>query len=291
MKTILLAGATGFLGSHLLEAFLAIGYRVVILKRSSSDTWRIRHLLADVKVYDVDTAPQENAFMGEEIDVVVNTVCHYGRNDAPLPEIVETNLMFGIRLLAEAERFGVGTFINTDTLLTKHLNIYTLSKKQFVEWLYQESKIIKVINLKLEHMYGPKDDTTKLVPWVISQFKAGVPEIKLTQGFQTRDFIYVDDVVNAYLVTLEKADVLDQFSEFDVGTGKAVSVRYFLETLRAAYERTFGSIPTKLAFGAIPYRDGEIMAIDVQNQPLMNLGWTPQTAIYDGIANILEEHR
>jgi nucleoside-diphosphate-sugar epimerase len=44
-KRVLLTGATGFLGSHLLEALLKQDYKVVILKRSTSDTWRINHLL------------------------------------------------------------------------------------------------------------------------------------------------------------------------------------------------------------------------------------------------------
>lgn len=55
LKTILLTGATGFLGSHLLEALLKQHYNVVILKRSTSNAWRIQHLLDQVISYDVDT--------------------------------------------------------------------------------------------------------------------------------------------------------------------------------------------------------------------------------------------
>ena len=50
---ILLTGATGFLGSHLLESFLHQGFEVVILKRSTSDTWRISHLIEKIKSYNI----------------------------------------------------------------------------------------------------------------------------------------------------------------------------------------------------------------------------------------------
>ena len=80
-KTILLTGATGFLGSYLLEAFLQKGYKVVVLKRSTSNIWRIQDLITQIICYDVDIQPLENAFTDQHIDYVVHTACHYGRNE------------------------------------------------------------------------------------------------------------------------------------------------------------------------------------------------------------------
>lgn len=288
-KTILLTGATGFLGSHLLEALLNAGYEVSILKRSTSDTWRIDRLLDRVKSYDVDKEPIAKAFEERRIDAVIHTACHYGRNSDPISEIVEGNLMFGLRLLEAAISFNTDTFFNTDTLLQKHLNVYTLSKKQFVEWLRQQSEKIQVVNLKLEHMYGPKDDTTKFVPWVVSQLKQNVPEIKLTKGEQKRDFIYIDDVVSAYMVALEKTHELDSFSEFNVGTGELTTLKAFVEQLKEAYEANFGVPATKLAFGAIPYRKGEMISVEVDNTALIKLGWKQRYGLLDGLGEMLEK--
>ena len=53
-ERILLTGATGFLGSHLLESFISQGFDVSILKRSTSNTWRINHLLEKVRIYNLD---------------------------------------------------------------------------------------------------------------------------------------------------------------------------------------------------------------------------------------------
>ena len=287
--TVLLTGATGFLGSHLLEALLKQGYPVVILKRSTSNLWRIEHLAGQYKSYDVDTQPIEQAFEEQRIDCVIHTACHYGRNGDPISEIVESNLMFGLRILDACLKFNTDTFFNTDTLLQKHLNVYTLSKKQLVEWLEQQADKIQVVNLKLEHMYGPKDDTTKFVPWVISQLQQNVAEIKLTKGEQQRDFIYIDDVVSAYLTVLEKAPGLARFNEFDVGTGQLVTVKSFLEQLKETYQANFGATATKLAFGEIPYREGEMMTVAVNNQGLLELGWMPNVILKQGLEKILKD--
>lgn len=63
MKTILLTGATGFLGSNILKKILELDeYKVVILKRSFSDVFRISEIINRVKYYDIDLVPLENAF-------------------------------------------------------------------------------------------------------------------------------------------------------------------------------------------------------------------------------------
>ena len=286
-KTVLLTGATGFLGSYLLEALLLKGYKLVILKRATSKVWRIEHLMSQVTSYDVDIQPLELAFTDQRIDYVMHTACHYGRNDNNISQIVETNLMFSLRILDACIKFNTDTFFNTDTLLSKYLNTYSLSKKQFVEWLRQFSDKIQVVNLKLEHMYGPKDDVSKFVPWVISQLKKNVPEIKLTSGEQFRDFIFIDDVVSAYICTLENIESLGSFSQFDVGTGKSISVKNFIMKVKQRFEKVFEINKTVLLFGAIPKRPGELNTVNVNNKALIDLGWESKYSIDQGIGKML----
>ena len=289
MKTVLLTGATGFLGSHLLEALLNVGYKVAILKRSTSDTWRINHLLDVVKAYDIDTQQVEQAFTDQRIDVIIHTACCYGRNGESICEIVESNLIFGLKLLDACIKYSVGTFCNTDTLLNRSLNDYALSKKQLTEWLKQKSDQVQVINLKLEHMYGPKDDATKFVSWLLSQLRQGAAEIKLTSGEQLRDFIYIDDVVSAYMTVLAKVDELDRYNEFEVGKGTSIPVKSFIQTLKKSYEDKFGVSVTFLHFGAVSYREGEVMDFRVDNAGLMNLGWNPAYSLEKGLKLIIED--
>lgn len=290
MKTVLVTGATGFLGSHLVHALLKENFEVVILKRSTSDTWRIADVIEEVKSYDVDTQNVEKAFEENDIDIVIHTACNYGRNEESMKEVVETNVLFGLEVLECSIKFNTDIFFNTDTLLPKDLNSYTRSKKQFVEWLKMMSDNIQVVNLKLEHMYGPKDGATKFVPWVISQLFETADEIKFTKGEQKRDFIFIDDVVSAYLTVIKNREQLSIFSEFDVGSGNMISVKSFVKKVKDIYEKQIGPAPTKLNFGAIPYREGEIMNIEVENQKLLDLGWTPLYTVDKGLQKLIKHY-
>jgi CDP-paratose synthetase len=289
LPRVLLTGATGFLGSHLLEALLNKGYEVVILKRSSSDIYRIQRFLNKVVSYDVDLEPLEMAFERQRINVVIHTAGRYGRDSCGIAEIVKSNVLFGTRILDASIKYNTDTFFNTDTFLQPYLNDYTLSKMHFVDWLRQYSKRVRVVNLKIEHMYGTKDDDSKFVAWFLSQLRKGVSEIELTSGKQKRDFIYVSDVVSAFLIVLDKNETLSEFSEFEVGTGQAISVREFVERLLFFYQKSDSKFQTKLLFGAVPYRKDEAMNVDVDIASLRKLGWRPKVSIDKGIDRVINE--
>ena len=282
---VLVTGATGFLGSYLVHALLDDDYIPVVLKRKSSNMYRIADISDRIRVYD--TNDMDEAFSEQHIIAVFHTACCYGRKNESLEQIYQTNLMFSIKLLETAIRFNTDTFFNTDTLLQKYLNAYSLSKKHFVDCLKINSDKIQVINLKLEHMYGKNDSNTKFVSWIIEQLKNNVSEIKLTKGIQKRDFVYVTDVVAAYLILLEKRNDLSSFSEFDVGSGEQVSVHDFVESLYVSYKEIHQNVSTKLLFGAVPYREGELMEVRENIEPLEKLGWNPSINYKDGIRLLL----
>lgn len=294
-KTILLTGATGFLGSHLLEALLNNNYQVVILKRSFSDTWRIAHLMDQVKSYDLDKEPLEKAFQDQRIDLVIHTACNYGRNNESVTRIMETNLMFGLRLLEAGKLFDIKAFINTDTFFNKpghdldYMGEYVLSKRQFVEWIFHSRYSFKSINVKPEHIYGPKDSASKFFPWLIGQFRKKAPEIKLTNCTHYRDFIHVDDVVSAYVAILDNINTIDDYEEFSVGTGHETQVRQFVEKAKQLYEEIHGPIPTILKFGVVTTRGNEIMRSLADINELKKIGWLPKIAIKDGIQTTIKE--
>lgn len=268
--TILLTGATGFLGSHLLEGLLENNYEVIILKRSFSNCWRIEEFLSQVTSYDIDKVSLESVFEENSINAVIHTATCYGRNGETNLEIFNSNVSFSMQLLEYARIYRIESFFNTDSFFNTesfqydYLNTYTLSKKHFVDWgkNYSSSCDVQFINMKLQHVYGPKDDESKFVSWFIKQLKEEVPEIKLTAGTQKRDFIYVKDVVESYLVLLLKNKELPKYEEFEVGTGDSIEVKDFLLQIVCAYENKIASsIKSNLNFGAIPMREGEPLKV------------------------------
>ncbi|MHB9292361.1 NAD-dependent epimerase/dehydratase [Hollandina sp. SP2] len=286
-KTVLLTGGTGFLGSYLVHDLLKNNYRVIVLKRSISNTWRIDDVFERISCYDIDKTGLEAAFTDQHIDVVIHTACCYGRNDEKASFIADTNLLFGLQVFEFAEDYNVAIFINTGTLLPKHLNYYSLSKVQLSEWLQKVAGKVQIINMKPEHMYGPKDDQRKFIPWVIAQLDRNQKQINLTSGIQERDFVYVTDVVQAYLHVLEYCAELKEYCEFEVGTGQSVAVRKFIYELVRQYKEQHPENQTQLNFGSVPYREGEMMYMMADTRCLTNLGWKAEFSFTEGIKTII----
>ena len=289
-ETILLTGATGFLGSYLLESFISLNFNVIILKRSTSSATRINHLLNNVSYYNVDLLSSlDDVFVQNKIDIIVHTACSYGRSNESLKEIINVNLIFGINLIELGIKFKVKTFINTGSLLPRNVNSYSLSKAQLTDWLKINSSEIQVINFKIEHMYGPKDDNKKFLPWLINEMQSGTENINLTSGIQKRDFIYIDDVVDAYNLIINNREKVGNWNEFDVGTNSFVKVKDFVIQIAIELENNHNiKIIPRLIFGGINYREGDIMTPILNNSKLLNLGWAPKISLKDGIKKIIK---
>ena len=288
-KNIVLTGATGFLGSHLLEALLKYGHKVVVIKRSTSDVWRIDHLLKNIKWIDIDKHALDDAFADEKIDAVIHTACHYGRDGEFASYVAQTNVIFSLQMLEAATKFKVPVFFNTDSFFNAggvvqgYMNYYTLTKKHFVDWLQVFSDKINIVNLRLQHIYGANDSDTKFVTWLLKNMQMDISSIALTKGLQRRDFIYVEDVVSAYLCLLEVPNN-NPFVQYDVGTGQLSTVKIFVETMRSELEIQRGiEIKPTLDFGGIPCRDGEIEDVQVDPTKLKSLGWKPKYNLSDGL--------
>lgn len=287
---ILLTGITGYLGSHLATTLLANDCEIVGLKRKSSSLHRIENILPKLTLLDVDEVDVSELFTRHgKIDAVIHTATCYGRNGESATQVVEANLMYPLKLLDAAAASGVGLFMNTDTVLDKLLNPYALSKGQLTEWgqYFARQKKVRFLNLKLEHFYGHGDDESKFTTRIINSCLANVPELKLTQGEQQRDFIYIDDVVAAYLLLLDKRESFDDgFIEFEVGSGSAVTIRELVETAHRLTEST-----TRLNFGALPYRAGEAMFSQADTETLRKMGWRCGHTLEQGLKLVIEGYK
>lgn len=290
MSIVLITGTTGFLGSYLAKKFLKEGYQVIGLHRSQSNFWRFSEEKVRIHWFNIEEISLEDIFNSREIDSVFHTACSYGRNGVEIKELFQSNFQFGIEVLQASINSGVKTFINSDTLLPKNVNPYSFSKSLFVEALEFFSVNIQVVNIKLEHMYGPLDDKTKFVPWLISILLSGEEKVLLTSGIQKRDFIYIDDVVSGFYQVFLIKEELPDFSNFDLCSGKFVKVRDFVELLAIRIEEKFGKdVSKKLVFGAKEYRNNEIMEPQLSGRNLAKIGWKPDISLERGIDNIIKE--
>ena len=284
---ILLTGATGFLGSSLTTLFVKQGHNVILLKRSFSDTWRISSVIDKTLHYDIDRCSLEEPFKKHgKIDSIIHTATCYGRIGENISDIFEANTVIPLRLLEIASVYRTETFINTDTILNRDLNSYALSKKHFMDWgkVFAEAGKIRFVNIRLDHMYGPYDDDTKFVTYVIRSCLRNIPELKFTEGKQERDFIYIDDVVSAYAVLFRKAHQQENlYQQYDLASGKSVTIREFVEMVH----RITGST-SDLRIGELPYRNNECMKPCTNIEPLRALGWSPIVGLVEGIKRTID---
>lgn len=285
---VLLTGATGFLGSHVLDRLVSDGHSVVILVRRTSDMERIVHLLDRVTTVIIDELTIPELFVCYPVSTIIHCATDYGRKQVDPAELLEANLIFPLRLLRFGSRAGVRYFVNTDTILDKRVSHYSLSKNQFREWLALYAHEMVCVNVALEHFYGPADDPTKFVSFLINSLVRGDERIDLTKGEQKRNFIYIDDVVEAFLLIVRKLESRAAgYLHFEIGTDQNISIRDFAELVR---ELTHGA-GTELRFGAIPYRENEIMEAVVDTSAIRCLGWTPRVSLREGLARTIETAR
>ena len=296
--TFAVTGATGYLGSHLTRRLHQMGHKVIVLKRSGSNTARIAGILPDLTSYDIDVHPLDAIFNERRITCILHCATEYGRKAVSKASIIEANLVLPLRLLEAAIEHGTPFFVNADTVLDKRVNAYSLSKHQFRDWLAAQSTSICGINVALAHFYGPGDDATKFVGDMVRRLIAGDTRIALTPGEQLRDFVYIDDIVEAFVMILEHhmaplprsvatGSLADSLYLYEIGSGQAVSIRQFMTTLR----QIVGREDVVLDFGAIPYRPNEVMCSRARMEPLRTLGWRPRVSLAEGLLRTVSSER
>lgn len=281
---ILLTGATGFLGSHLLAHLVEDGHKVTVLVRHSSLLQRIAPFLDRLTVHVIGDSSLQGLFHTNKIETIIHCATNYGRGEVDPSELLEANLIMPLQLLQAGRNAGVRCFINTDTILDKGVSNYALSKSQFREWLQNYAQKMVCVNVALEHFYGPHDDPTKFVSFIVKQLLDSVDSINLTLGEQKRDFIYIDDIISAFLLILDSCAAKESgFFEYEIGTGDTISIRQFVELTK----QLSGNTHTQLNFGAIPYRENEAMETSVNISAIRALGWDPSTSLIAGLTKML----
>ena len=292
MKTILLTGATGFLGSHLLEALLKEGYSVVFLKRSTSNTWRINEWLNQAVSYDVDKESLQKIFQEQQIDCVIHLATLYKKVDAgqEISAMLATNVTFPTELIETGIRYGLKAFINTGTFFEydcsilpvteeapkKPFNFYAKTKIAFDMILESYKSNLRIVTLRLFSPYGSKDND-KLIPYLIKKALLN-EEVELSDGLQKLDFVYSEDVVKAYLSTLKYREIQEAgYNSFNIGFGSPISIREVVSILEQQLGRNI-----KKKWGNHSYVDMPIVFSDISKAKDF-LEWEPTNSIHDGL--------
>jgi UDP-glucose 4-epimerase len=308
MRTLVTGGA-GFIGSNLVDALLAGGEEVTVVddlstgRRGNLD----QALEAGAELIEADirddagmvellrrSRPEVVFHLAAQVDVRKSVADP--AFDAGINVSGTANLLEGARLAA-TRRF---VFISTggaiygegngkplpldETAAVEPITPYGQSKfaaEGYVA-LYQRFYGLSGISLRLGNVYGPRQDPlgeAGVIAIFCGRLREGKPPTVYGDGTQTRDYIYVDDVVEAALV----AAASEAGGPINVGTGRETTVLELIEILRGLSGE--GAFEPEFA----PPREGEVQRIAVDSsRAARELGWQAATELKSGLARTLE---
>lgn len=284
-SSVIVTGATGFVGGHLLRRLLADGVMVYAISRTAEQASQHENL-----TWVTWQTYSDKISVDQRLDAVFHLATSYGNGGESRSEVLCANTTQPIELFAYAKKRGANLIINADSFFGKpryqyqHLRNYIESKALLVEKakILIEDTNISFVNLRLEHVFGANDNERKFVPNYIKRLVNENDRIKLTDGLQKRDFIYVDDVVNAFLVVFSEHSRIG-FTEYEVGTGRSTELKKFCIMLA----ELAGTSISRLDFGAIPQRPNEIMDSAADISSLSSLGWSPLWDLPSALSDLM----
>jgi len=300
---ILVTGGAGFIGSHIVDGFLAAGHEVRVIDDLS--TGKRANLNSKATFYNVDIRSAEIAeiFAKENPDVV----CHHAaqmdvRRAVREPQFdASVNVLGSVNVLESARQSGVKKIIYASTggavygepaSLPVHeghaiapLSPYGLTKHTFEEYLalYRRLYGCAYTVLRYPNVFGPRQDPhgeAGVVAIFIQKMLAGEQPTIFGDGTKTRDYVYIDDIVAANLLAIDaKSDV------YNLGWGKEVSDYQIFCAVRDAL-----GVTAEPHFGQ--KRPGEIDRICLDRQRIYrDLGWRPRVSLAEGVARTVRWHK
>lgn len=298
---ILVTGGAGFIASHIVDAFLEQGHSVVIIDDLSSGFEKNINPNAKFIRMNICDKDLTKLFEAEKFDVVNHHAAQMDvRKSVADPAFdANTNIIGTINLLQNALKFGVKKFMFASTggavygeqdyfpadekHSTQPKSPYGISKLAVEKYLYfyNSEYGLNYTILRYANIYGPRQNPfgeAGVVAIFSTKFLKGEQPVINGHGKQTRDYVFVSDVVNANLLTLT-----DEVSDiYNVGTGIETNVNELFHMLNkitmAGKEEQHG-----------PAAAGEQLRSVITSDKLYNkFGWKPSTKFEDGLIQTVD---
>lgn len=298
---ILVTGGAGFIGSHIVDALIRDGHKVVVIDDLSTGHKENVNSKATFHKMDIRDPALADLFAMEHFDLV-NHQAARGNVRASLDDpmtYADVNVRGGINLLECCRKFKTQKIIYSSTggcvygelqyvpADEKHpiqpRDPYGASKASFELYLpvYEKNYGLKYTVFRYPNVYGPRQDPfgeAGVVSIFIGQMLRGIQAIINGDGEQLRDYVYVSDVVNANLLALVNGDG----GAYNLGWGIGVSVNQIFENLKKMINYPLAEVhgPAKLGEVRRCYLDA--------NNAHLELGWKPSVGLEEGLRLTLD---
>jgi len=298
---VIVTGGAGFIGSHVADAFAARGDNVTVVDDlSAGRPSRLSERVSVHKVNITEARPLEQVIESVKPDLICHLAAQIDvRASVAQPAAdAQTNVLGTINVLEAARTAGArvlfcstgGALYGRDAPIPSMEDVLPLPESPYGIGKHCAEQYLGLYNrlhgtahsvLRLANVYGPRQDPAGeagVVPIFCSQVLAGRRPTVFGDGTQTRDYVYVGDVVGAFLAAADRR----RPGTWNIGTGVEVSV---LDLARVIGEVTGLPVDYTLA----PARPGELqrsaLAVELAKA---DLGWTATTSLADGVRSVCE---
>lgn len=296
-RRYLITGATGFIGSCLLRRLIDSGETVSIIIRKDAKLWRIKDILSrvDCHISDLSSSDElKNILKIAKPDIIYHLATYGAYSYQKEPDkIITTNILGTWNLLKAASSIEYELFVNTgssseygfkdlpmkETDLLEPASYYAVTKcsQTLLSFHIARDEKKPIVTIRPFSVYGPYEEPARFIPAIMKSLYCKEP-IKLVSPETVRDYIYIDDLTNAYL----SVDQLKKFpgETFNIGTGVQTSIKDVLKIAVKATGRT-----TDFQWGAMKPRmwDTTNWVADVSKAKKL-LDWYPKIDLQNGLS-------
>lgn len=305
MKTMLVTGADGFIGSHLVEMLVEKGYNVkAFVLYNSFSTWGWldtldRDVMQNVEIVQGDIRDPhgvKNAMHGVDAVFHLAALIAIPFSYCSPDTYVDTNIKGTLNVLQAARECG-----NVRTLVTSTSEVYGTAQYVPIDEAhayqgqspYSATKIgadrlaeafyrsfnLPVTIVRPFNTYGPRQSARAIIPTIITQLLSGYEEIRLGLLTPTRDFNYVKDTVSGFIAMYESKQTIGQ--EINIATQKEISIGQLAEKLIQQINPNARVICEEQRKRPV---NSEVNRLVGANEKIKRLtGWQPQFTLEDGL--------
>lgn len=293
--TILVTGATGYIGREFIKAFHN-KYDIVAIVRESSETIQIKDTNCKIEKFK-NFEDIENIFTRYAISGIVhfasNVVVEHDYDN--IDDLLDSNIKYGVYLLELSKKFNIEWFINTGTFWQNYendnynpVNLYAATKEAFeiVAKYYTQTSNLVFTTIKLNDTFGANDTRPKIFNLWDKYSKSG-DILDMSQGEQIIDISYIEDVVNAFGIMIENLKDENRTKFNNKCYLVSSNQRMTLKELASLFEK-LTSKTLNINWGKRAYRNREVMipVSDIDTVP----NWEQQYSLEEAIIKTIGEN-